>query len=371
MANAEQLSILTQGCEAWNNWRREHSGVSIDLRAADLQGVDLVQANLANVDLSEAQLSGANLTQADLAKSLLVSTNLSGANLTRAILNEAQLTSSAIFRADLTAASLVRANLQNAMVVLSNFTLSDLTQAHLARANLLSALFIRTKLGSTRFDGARLEWTAFIDVDLSSAIGLNDVVHTGPSTLGVDTIVRSSGRIPERFLRGTGLDDRWIAHARSLEQEAPRFSSCFISYATEDQAFAERIHGDLQQNGVRCWFAPRNIRAGRKLHQQIEEAIFTSDRLLLIISRSSMNRDWVSTEIAYARRHEAQENRQILFPISLVPYSSITEWSCVDVQTGEDAAREIREYYILDFSNWRDGTAYRAAFEKLLDGLRE
>jgi len=383
MAETEQLSILRRGGDAWNAWRKQNPNADIDLRAADLQGLDLVQANLSFVDLSSAQLNGANLTQADLGKTRLGSANLSGANLTRANLKYAQLDSAAIFRADLTAASATSASFRGALLVLANLTMADLSAADLTEANLLNATIIRTKLDSARLSSARLEWTVLGGLDLSNVIGLEDVSHTGPSTIGVDTIFRSGGRIPEEFLRGVGLDDAWIRHVRSLAEQVstaaqlnPRgllplqFSSCFISYSTEDDEFAGRLYHDLQGAGVRCWFAPRDIRAGRKIHQQIEEAIRTSDRLLLIISESSMTREWVRTEIAQAREHEYREKRQMLFPISVVPFERIRGWTFPDPDSGKDAAREIREYFIPDFSNWRNQAAYEVAFRRLLDGLR-
>jgi TIR domain len=40
--------------------------------------------------------------------------------------------------------------------------------------------------------------------------------------------------------------------------------SCFISYSSKDQDFAERLHADLQNMGVRCWFAPHNLPIGAK-----------------------------------------------------------------------------------------------------------
>jgi hypothetical protein len=182
--------------------------------------------------------------------------------------------------------------------------------------------------------------------------------------------MRSAGQLPDTFLRGAGLKDIWIQHVRALRVQPPRFSSCFISYATADQAFAERLYDDLQKNGVRCWFAHRDIRAGQKINQQIEEAIRTSDRLLLIISESSMKREWVSTEIIQAREYEVKENRQMLFPITLVPLESILGWSVPDPKRGKDAAREILEYFILDFSNWREEREYEKALQRLLEGLR-
>ena len=48
--------------------------------------------------------------------------------------------------------------------------------------------------------------------------------------------------------------------------------------------------------------------------------------------------------------------------VRLVPFEAIRAWECFDADTGKDAAREIREYFIPDFSNWKDYDAYRKAF---------
>jgi hypothetical protein len=40
------------------------------------------------------------------------------------------------------------------------------------------------------------------------------------------------------------------------------------------------------------------------------------------------------------------------------------------VDRGIDSAREIREYFIPDFSNWKDHDAYQKAFERLLRDLK-
>jgi hypothetical protein len=61
-----------------------------------------------------------------------------------------------------------------------------------------------------------------------------------------------------------GLPDRLIDYLPSLLNEAIQHYSCFISYSSKDQAFAERLHADLQNNGVRCWFAPHDMRIGAK-----------------------------------------------------------------------------------------------------------
>ena len=104
---------------------------------------------------------------------------------------------------------------------------------------------------------------------------------------------------------------------RSLTGAAFDFYSCFITYSTKDQEFADRLHADLQAKGVRCWFAPHDIQGGKKIHEQIDEAIKVYDKLLLILTDASMSSNWVKTEIANARAKEAQQKRQMLVPDQL------------------------------------------------------
>ena len=145
------------------------------------------------------------------------------------------------------------------------------------------------------------------NVDLSEAEGLETVVHTGPSTVGIDSIFRSKGKIPEIFLRGAGVPDGFITFMKSLVVNPMEYSSCFISYSSKDEEFAQRLHTDLQKKGVRCWFAQHDVQGGRKLHEQIEQAILVHERVLLILSAHSMNSDWVKTEIAKARKQGGAE----------------------------------------------------------------
>jgi hypothetical protein len=265
-------------------------------------------------------------------------------------------------------------SLQSADLSESNLHGANLSRTDLRRARFHSAILTAVNLGGARLDGADITnaWvgeTNFDDVDLSRAKGISELRHDGPSTVGVDTIYRSKGRIPDVFLRGCGVPDDMIAFIKSIAG-AVQFHSCFISYSTKDQEFADRLYADLQAKGVRCWFAPHDIRGGRKIHEQIDEAIRLHDKLLLILSESSMSSDWVQTEIAKARKREAQERRQMLFPVALVPYRAIEDWECFDADRGKDSAREIREYFIPDFSDWKDHDSYQKAFSRLVADLK-
>jgi len=54
-----------------------------------------------------------------------------------------------------------------------------------------------------------------------------------------------------------------------------------------------------------------------------------------------------------------------------VPYDALRQWQAFDADTGRDLAREIREYFIPDFSGWQDGDAFDAAVTQLLTSLRK
>ena len=122
---------------------------------------------------------------------------------------------------------------------------------------------------------------------MRSVKGLETVKHDGPSTIGTDTLIRSQGDIPEAFLRGAGLPDTFIDYVRSLESVDPiEYYTCFISYSSQDDDFAERLHADLQQQGVRCWFAPEDMDIGDKIRPRIDEAIRLYDKLVLVLSEA-------------------------------------------------------------------------------------
>jgi hypothetical protein len=58
----------------------------------------------------------------------------------------------------------------------------------------------------------------------------------------------------------------------------------FISHSTEDKPVADAVCATLEKNGVRCWFAPRDILPGADWSGSIVNAIQKSRVLLLVFS---------------------------------------------------------------------------------------
>src|SRR6266567_3052786 len=272
MANQEHLDILKQGVDAWNAWREQHPEVLPDFSVADLSKAYLREvnfygsylygsyfyvANLRNANLRGAYLSGAKLNWA----------NLSGADLSWANLSQADLRGTTLVKTDLNNADLSGADLSGA-----DLSKADLSGAHLSRANLRGTILTNAKLNGANLRRAKAAGTTFGNIDLSRVKGLNAVNHNGPSTIGLDTISHSQGNIPEIFLRKAGVPDSIIEAIPSLigSLRPIDFYSCFISYSDKDRAFAERLYDDLQSKGVRCWFAPEDLKWGEKIRTGID-----------------------------------------------------------------------------------------------------
>jgi hypothetical protein len=76
-------------------------------------------------------------------------------------------------------------------------------------------------------------------------------------------------------------------------------------------------------------------------------------------------------EIRKVRETKKKEKRRKLFPIRLTDCETLRDWPGFDADTGKDLAVEVREYFIPDFSNWKDQDAFEAAFARLQKNLKE
>jgi hypothetical protein len=329
MSFIDHIKILKQGVKTWNQWREDNPAVIPQLSKVDfgdLLGIphDLTSINLRNAYIENSSFFSLDLDNSNFEGAILQNSNCYGT-------------------------SFKNTNFKSANLELVNFTLASLDEAD--------------------FKEAYLGNTIFGDCNLSSVKNLETCEHLHSSIIDHLTLIQSVN-LPLSFLRGCGLPDFIIDNISAFRSDAIIFYSCFISYSSEDHEFANRLYSDLQNRGIRCWFAPENMKGGKKSYDQINDAIRLHDKLLLVVSENSMKSDWVATEIRKARIREKRENKQMLFPISISSYENIKMWELFDADFGSDLAAEIRSYHIPDFSNWRNHDNYIIAFEKLIDSLK-
>jgi uncharacterized protein YjbI with pentapeptide repeats len=380
MAKSEHLQIIKQGVEAWNAWKTENPGVRPNLFGADLREADLGGANLIRADLKCANLSRVNLRAAHLSQADLREATLSKANLTSARISDADLSKAKLQGANLTLARIIGANISSAYLGNSNLSGADLSSANLRDADLVGAVLRGTDLRDcdlrradfrgTNFSQARFGFTIFGDNDLSGVIGLETAIHLGPSTIGVDTLFKSDGKIPKVFLRGVGLPEVFITYLPSLIVRPIEFYSCFISYSHVDRSFARRLHDALQGRGIRCWLDEHELLPGDKIYTEVDRGIRLWDKILLCCSKEALTSWWVDNEIKIAFDKEQQLWRQrgkevlSLIPLNLDDYLFSGQW-----QSG--LATEVKARLAANFGGWEhDNKRFEEQFERLVKALR-
>ena len=176
MADQEQLDILKQGVEIWNQWRREHPSMVPDLSFADLTEVDLDDADLSGADFSDANLREAQLGRANLRGANFSRTNLIKADMWRANLSEAVLYRAKVTEADLSQANLSDTNLSEAELDGVDFTEANLARADLTKAELIRATLVKTNCPEAILTNCRVYGISAWNVQLDRAKQENLVI---------------------------------------------------------------------------------------------------------------------------------------------------------------------------------------------------
>jgi TIR domain/Pentapeptide repeats (8 copies) len=377
MAIPQHIEVLKQGVAVWNKWRIDNPDAEPDLAGSNISNTDLKKANLRETDLRWADLRRTNLSAAFLNRADLRRANLSQAKFNQANLSEANLSETYLSGADLSEVDLKRAffirsdlasaNLSNsdcqradfrwAYLIKARFNGADLSGANLIEANLTKAELKRSNLSK-----AFIAWSCFGDNDLSETIGLNEVKHFGPSTIGIDTIYRSKGNIPEEFLRGAGVPEHFISYTGFLNEKAFENNSCFISFSGNDRNFIEKIGDDLQREGIRCWYAPEEMKMGDAVRRQVDQLIRIQDKLLVVLSKFSVESPWIQKEVEAAMAEERNRKRPVLFVMRL-------DNGCMDAEIAWlDNLQKSHQIY--DFTAWENWETYYTQLSCLIADLK-
>ncbi len=74
----------------------------------------------------------------------------------------------------------------------------------------------------------------------------------------------------------------------------------FISYASADAKIAQQICDYLEQEGIRCWIAPRDVTPGRDYAAEIIEGLLECPVLVLVLSEHANDSIYVKREVERA-----------------------------------------------------------------------
>lgn len=239
-----------------------------------------------------------------------------------------------------------------------DFSLANLLNANLRDTDLTSANFTGANLVQADLSFAMLDKTTFNNTTMSNAI-IDKCIHIGKSFLDTSTLQKND--LPLIFLRGCGIADYVIDYLPSIFGKYIQYYSCFIAYSSKDFEFVERLHADLQNAGVRCWFAPHDLPLGAKTYDEIDSAIRLRDKLLVVISAAAVASDWVEDEVNHAFEEERQRKEIVLYPIRI---------DDAVFATSEPWAVKLRDQRnIGNFGDWSDYEKYQLSLQRLLRDL--
>jgi hypothetical protein len=101
----------------------------------------------------------------------------------------------------------------------------------------------------------------------------------------------------------------------------------FISYASEDEAYATELSTYLRYFGLRIWFAPLSLRIGDKPLDSINAGLIASEYGLLLLSPTYLAKQWTSYELDVLHRQHIEDQKR-LFPLwHGVDKSQINQWN--------------------------------------------
>jgi hypothetical protein len=84
-------------------------------------------------------------------------------------------------------------------------------------------------------------------------------------------------------------------------------NTVFISYSREDTDFMRQLKSRLEESGIKVW-VDENIKGGATWDNIIEEALATSDSIIVVLSKASVASKMVMNEVSYG----IEENKSVI-----------------------------------------------------------
>ncbi|NOD99840.1 TIR domain-containing protein [Ruegeria sp. HKCCD6228] len=121
--------------------------------------------------------------------------------------------------------------------------------------------------------------------------------------------------------------------------------SCFVSHSSKDAARAQSLVAELEQVGLTCWIAPRDVQPGAAWSEEIMRGIEASRCFVLLLSDAANLSDNVLREV-----ERASSKGKAIYPVRI-----------------EDVAPSTRLEYFISVHHWIDAVdGLAAAQAKLL-----
>jgi hypothetical protein len=89
----------------------------------------------------------------------------------------------------------------------------------------------------------------------------------------------------------------------------------FLSYASADEAFADRLAADLGAYSESIFYAKWNIKVGDSIVEKINHGLSSHDNLIVILSRASIQSEWVNRELNSSLMRQLKDRAIRILPV--------------------------------------------------------
>ena len=328
-----------------------------DLSGANLTGAHLFRATMPRATLARAQLVGCFLGRANLSGATMIQAQLKGADLSYAALSYADLESADLSGADLTSTDLSWANLTDADLRGASLTTTTLLMADLTGADLREARLVKSNMESTVLLRAKAGGTLFANCDLRSTIGLDTVLHAAPSTIALDTLARSGGRIPRKFLQGAGVAEPLMAAQDAMTSERRAFPTVLLIGSLADTGLTERLRHALASEKIPSWALYADDEDALNSGEASLDHVVYYDRLALLCTDAALENPLTSRYFAELMR---STGHGAATPLAALGFGGLF------YERQDRLCSGLRQGDALDFRGWDNAGDWERAVEALV-----
>ena len=141
----------------------------------------------------------------------------------------------------------------------------------------------------------------------------------------------------------------------------------FVSFSSKDLPFVKRLKTALVARRIDPWTDFDDSDMDAKLYDGIKAAVKNADKVLLVFSDNSKNREWVKTEVRLAFKELNRLARIKIHVILLTPIEELQTWQCLDDENGDNLAHKLLAYPASNFSDWENLS--EASFDERVEHL--
>jgi hypothetical protein len=128
----------------------------------------------------------------------------------------------------------------------------------------------------------------------------------------------------------------------------------FVSHASEDRRFVDRLARVLGHNGIPYWYSRRNLIGAQQWHDEIGAALERCDWFAVVLSPSAVKSVWVKRELLYALRDARYLDRIVPVVGKACDHQKLS-WTLDGIQrvdftnAFEDACRELLRVWNVEY----------------------